>query len=253
MAPWNLKVHAAYVKVQNIRWKVQGHVSQRGQKESRMPDKTSLREAQGVLHKMRDTAPKDREEYLEDMADIYKLKGLHNRTAIIRNILRVEELRRTYGHIRFSIKTEDRGEITQIQYPTHQGWQVTTDPGDLEQRINIQQNKHFAQANSTPVTRHFYNKTDTHQELFNQFWNSQTPDTEMGLKTWFNRTNMEEISCKITPHDFQQGIRKWKESTSTSPSGRHWGTTMPSASLTWERNMVTGRECSCGYTAQSQT
>lgn len=46
----------------------------------------------------------------------------------------------------------------------------------------------------------------------------------MGLKKYFLRSQYTlEISPTITQEDFGQGIRKWKESTTTSPSGRHLG------------------------------
>lgn len=172
---------------------------------------------------MRKNSPKDREDYLEEAADIYELKGQHNRTAIIRGILRVEELRRTYGHIRYSINQRDGGEITQVQYPTHNGWKLTTDPKDMETRINKQQSKHFSKANSTPVAQYFQHHPEGTTELFQNFSQSKILDTTKGLKEWFNRTTSEEISISITPRDFQQGIKKWRERTSTSPSGRHLG------------------------------
>jgi hypothetical protein len=34
---------------------------------------------------------------------------------------------------------------------------------------------------------------------------------------------LQEISATISDDDFQQTVKKWKESTSTSPSGRHLG------------------------------
>lgn len=189
----------------------------------RQQAKISFLKAPETLHNLREHAPKHREEYLEDMADIYELKGQVNRVAIVWSIVWVEELRRTYGHIRYSINKVDMGDITQIQYPTHQGWKITTDTRDLEERISTQQGQHFAQANSTPVAKYFKNKSQVQHQRFDLFQASEVPDTTMGLKAWFDRTDPKEISYKIMPSEFQSGIKKWKEHMSTSLLGSHLG------------------------------
>ena len=43
------------------------------------------------------------------------------------------------------------------------------------------------------------------------------------LKEYNRPKHLQEILAIISDDDFQQTVKKWKESTSTSPSGRHLG------------------------------
>lgn len=84
--------------------------------------------------------------------------------------------------------------------------------------------KHFSQATSTPLP---LEGSIVHFPRTIHPWGlmkTPVPDTTNGLKKYFLRElNTPEISTAITPEDFQPGINKWKEKTSTSLLGRHLG------------------------------
>ena len=172
---------------------------------------------------MQKQAVQHRDQYLHDQADMYELLGQKNRAKILQNIRKVEELRREYGHIKFALKNNFRQTITQVTYPNNNTWEYTNTPQELETKINEQQNRHFHQSADTPIAQ----TTDTHPRLekllFANFQQSDIPDTSTKLKTFFATRNKENINTVISQEEFYQGIKKWKEKTSTSPSGRHLG------------------------------
>jgi hypothetical protein len=96
--------------------------------------------------------------------------------------------------------------------------------------------KRFGQANGTPFTNAelkewlgYYGKTETGQaiiqgELQPVLENAQFPETQVVLDLLqpFNPP-AEPVSAHVTNADFKNFFKKWKEATSTSPSGKHLG------------------------------
>lgn len=177
----------------------------------------AIRALQGIRH----DAYTHRQTYLEEAADIQELKGDTDRVNILRNIGTVEELRPTYGHIGYATKDASQvNGLTRVSYPTKTGWKITTDPKELESKVFTQLTTHFGQASSTPLAEH----GDIYTILEGSTMKTDDlPDTERGLKKWFTTANKQRIATLITDQEFSQGIKRWKERTSTSPSGRHLG------------------------------
>lgn len=130
------------------------------------------------LRNLRQKAPENREDYLENQADMAELKGQISRTNCIRGIIRAEDIRRMFGHIHFSPKEQMGGDLTQVQYPTNQKWKKTSSPEELEQRIIEQQGQHSAQANETPVAKATQGNMDLTAMLYHNIMTNSIPDTK---------------------------------------------------------------------------
>ena len=88
-APWNPKIHTAYMKVRKLTTKANKRSQDPHQYErTHLLDK-KYKQALQELRSMRKRkqAVQNRENFLEDKADIMELKGQSNRAAIIRNII----------------------------------------------------------------------------------------------------------------------------------------------------------------------
>ena len=230
-APWSPTIKAAYDKVQEISRELKRLLPNPG-KHLRPATKQSAQFgalwhqrtiAILELRAVRANAYQLRQSFLEEEADLQEIKGNTARHIILRNIQKVEALRRTYGHIRYATKAACSQRITRVQYPTHTGWETTKDSAELEKKILQQYRQHFRQASSTPLAKHqkiFSIPRDTHPKDLETL---HLPDTERGFKQWFSPNNTPQIKTLLTPHDFRQSVQNWKERTSTSPSGRHLG------------------------------
>ena len=91
---------------------------------------------------------------------------------------------------------------------------------------------HFGQAEGTPFTRSplsddFDWEASTVQAeallCGNYSHMSDTPNCDDLLRECVTCTTSEEIPAEISMDEFKGKIRCWKESTTTSPSGRHLG------------------------------
>ena len=229
-APWSPKLKEAYTEVRRINRAIRSLIPARvthlqSRYKSGKQELESLckerHQAIRALQQIRMDAYNHRQTYLEEAADIQELKGNTDRVQILRNIRTVEELRRTYGHIRYATKEANQiNGLTRVSYPTKTGWKTTTDTTDLENRVLSQLTTHFGQASNTPLAEN----GDIYKILDGSDINTHgLPDTERGLKKWFNNTQTPQIATLITDQEFRQGIKRWKERTSTSPSGRHLG------------------------------
>jgi hypothetical protein len=111
-------------------------------------------------------------------------------------------------------------------------WQTVTDPVALEYHLLLRNRLHFGQAQGTPfMTNRLCSDLD---------WATSTPQAEEVLAGTYTTTvgipqctallqackataDLDTILAELTIEDFQGKIKAWKETTSTSPSGRHLG------------------------------
>jgi hypothetical protein len=104
----------------------------------------------------------------------------------------------------------------------------------LLQRYLLERNKnHFGQAHGTPFTLPPLNKLDwtaSSQQAESLLAGNIPHDIQVDnqyvqqiLQHIAERKQLPEIDIYITPEEVAKGFRRWKESTSTSPSGCHLG------------------------------
>ena len=130
--------------------------------------------------------------------------------------------------------------LTSVIVPTNNGEgvnkeEVITNPYEVENHIINRNIEHFGQAQGTPFTSDKITKmlgyTGVSQQANNiiqganieELIQNMGPGEQKILRQLNNGKNTPTISITITQKEFMTGFRKWRESTSTSPSGRHLG------------------------------
>ena len=193
----------------------------------------------------------------KEMAEAFELRGDKNAASAIRTIRATEHKRRTFDMFRNIRKGQqtnhsiDRIRIpkswpsphlitpqTVLQDPktidplNSTEWIEITTPKDVEHYLMIRNRRHFGQAEGTPFTApKFKTRFD---------WKASSQEAELVLDGQYDTQEIEDIASlfldncrRISPGDdlppyltmtqFKGKIKAWKESTTTSPSGRHLG------------------------------
>ena len=129
---------------------------------------------------------------------------------------------------------EDPKAVDQAAPRDNSKWKEVNCPKEIEFLLRLRNQRHFGQAETdgTPFT------TEDMKHKFN--WSASTDEAELVLKGEFeseeiteiarlmldNLTRVTEVEDKVrfvTKKDFTGKFKAWRESTSTSPSGRHLG------------------------------
>ena len=139
--------------------------------------------------------------------------------------MRIEDLRLSHSHIRYYTKPIKKSSLQYVLIPTAEGWKQTKTREEMETYVHLQKVSHFSQASGTPLCQdpgHIFRIPM--QENTHYLQSDSIPNTTDDIKQFFIRhKNVAEISTEIKPEEFRTGIKKWKEKTTTSPSGRHLG------------------------------
>ena len=112
-------------------------------------------------------------------------------------------------------------------------WRTVTDPQDIEHYLMLRNCQHFGQAHGTPFTiPPLSNEIDwtattrASEEVLSGTYTNTTQLTELCkqlLHQCHSHTDLNSVKPYLSEDDFTGKIQKWKELTSTSPSGRHLG------------------------------
>lgn len=147
-----------------------------------------------------------------------------------------EASRRRFGRIRRAMGKLKKG-LTQITVtdPTTGGKIILTTKEDIDKALLRRNEKHLQEPNETP----FGTKGNLHSMVEPGGDATQIKEMLTGVaalpegvevhpvtQRWINelrRRNYDELDISISPEDFQYGMQGVKESTASSPSGRHVG------------------------------
>jgi hypothetical protein len=112
-------------------------------------------------------------------------------------------------------------------------WEPIHDHEKIQEFIQKRNIIHFGQAHGTPFTTHPLNKLDWNAESIEakEVLNGTIPISMLSNNTHANkilkyiatREQLPEIETFMSPEQISQGFKKWREETSTSPSGCHLG------------------------------
>ena len=112
-------------------------------------------------------------------------------------------------------------------------WREIKCPTEIELMLKLRNQKRFGQAEGTtftkePLQSHFNWSASTHQAelvLHSNYTNCDIDHISQDLLASFTRvTDLDNLPAKVTKEETcQEKFRKWRESTSTSPSRRHLG------------------------------
>jgi hypothetical protein len=148
--------------------------------------------------------------------------------------------KRCHTNIRIAMGNAPKGGLSSIDVPIMDEernivkWHTVRDPNTIENLI-IQRNiQHFGQARDTPLVQSRlgdklqYNGTNQvcrnliKGELPEDVHELDKPYQEI-IKKLADGNNLLPMDNNITFDEFMKALNKWKEQTSTSPSGRHLG------------------------------
>jgi len=194
-----------------------------------------LRKAQKDLRAAKREADKLRQQHLEALLNKAIIEKQHKRTKALEYLIRAERNRLCYARFRQHTKPKASGGLAYITVPDDSGiHKPLLDRNELESTLLEYSRTHFAQAEGSPFTVEPLNWLLQYDGL--------TPyGDHITQGKPFNLHDFNEPTCAIlknlqrkvqadpSPAPFLDhttllnGIKKWPERTTTSPSGRHLG------------------------------
>jgi hypothetical protein len=201
-----------------------------------------LRVVQAELKQIRKNGSSLHSDMLQERAAAEALAGNNNEANILRRLERAEATKACFALLRKYLKSRSIGGLHKVQVPDgfdqndNETFKDISEPAGMYQLILDRNFKHFGQANGTPFTTApikeglgQYGETETGQAIMNgelrpTLDNTKFPETQVVLDLLqpFDPP-AAPISALVTSRDFKVFFTKWKEMTSTSPSGKHLG------------------------------
>jgi hypothetical protein len=209
--------------------------------------KKKLREAQRELRELEKKANELREEHLRELierAEENEADATFQKR--LKEIKKAHERQSQFKKIRSIIKPTTKGGLSYIlvpkdfkadQYPYEPNesteWEPVHDHEILQEFIQKRNIIHFGQAHGSPFTQPPMNRLDWQADSFEakEILNGSVPISVLSHNEYANkilhyiaqREQLPEIDTYITPDQMSLGFKKWREDTSTSPSGCHLG------------------------------
>jgi hypothetical protein len=216
--------------------------------------KTELKQAQRDRDIIRRDSRSYRDRYLERQAEAAAIHGNREKADIMKSLLQQEKAQSTWRKISAlnplqrskgmtSVKvpaswpTTDAGFDGPIENPKScSDWKSVDTPKEMLYYLSKRNQLHFGQAQGTPFT------VEPLSVMFN--WSANTATAEQVLQGEFSSDELTELQdlllqhCQreftpdptatdsiptITTAEWKRRISRWKESTTTSPSGMHLG------------------------------
>ena len=203
--------------------------------------KISLSHAQRELRTVLTTATEERKKFLQAQQRAAVIASDPKEALKWRNIQKAEDIKAMYRKLRFVCKNSDqRSGLSSLEVPLDPTddpkkctvWRTVDTPEEITEYLLARNQLHFGQAAGTPFTVPPLNVLVD--------FSASTKTSELILKGNYDNTELADITrlllthlkCKvpldllpqsITEADMQKKFSLWKESTSTSPSGRHLG------------------------------
>ncbi len=203
--------------------------------------KPMFRLAKKFLRQCRKRAWELRTMYYATNTELAALQDEKRKEKALRKIREKEERERTFLLLKIHSIDESDG-VTQVQVPTNPldnpreastvDWTTVDEPKQLVETIHEWNSDHFSQAKNTPfmtaplaemcgydgLTLFADKVLDGSADL-----SSFPPHQKDILHEMRQQTEEPMPFVDLTDEDLLQGIKKWPEKTSTSPSGRHLG------------------------------
>lgn len=190
----------------------------------------------------------------ETMIEQANLTGKKDKEKVIRNIAKQEARRHTWQTLRYVRMQQgltqrlDRIEIPSTWPPPFTNitstttledpklcteWITVTEADEVEYYLLLRNRSHFGQADGTPFTRAPFSDSISWSATTSysddilagtaQAHLDDVPQCSALLQACKAASELDVLPSTITENEFRGKIISWKESTSTSPSGRHLG------------------------------
>ena len=202
-----------------------------------------VKQAHDELKYARQHAEALRNEHLERRAALYQSLQEVGKAKIVERLQKAEELHRTNTKLSLIRNPRDTVGLSHNQVPTDPNqdpktcspdpthWRRERVPEEIERLLLTRNNLHFGQAHGTPLTVpaitadiRFDGSGHAADLILDGTYEPTNIDTAThAFIQHMQRKTTKEISERITREEFLSKLRKWKESTSTSPSGIHLG------------------------------
>ena len=152
----------------------------------------------------------------------------------LKAILRTERIREIYRKIKRKVQHQSVRDYSIQVKVDEESYEEIKDIPKIAHHISQYNQKHFNQAIHTPLATYKYeeNPIINHQYINDCARNQYNFDKHQGnliqsliqkFLTRIREPTVESIDTEINFDDFKQKVKKWKERTSTSPSGLHLG------------------------------
>jgi hypothetical protein len=197
-----------------------------------------LKEAKKQLRKVIQSADEIRVKHLDERNAAYALANFMTTEKAAKRTHAAERQRAMYLRIQRVLGKGHKGSINKILVPDEtreEGWRPLFDQEEILQRLIEPNQEHSGQAEGTPLTT-----GEVHDILG---WDSLTEEAaailapgtfdveslanddanQAILRKLGEQKTIPELPTTITAEELIEAIKKWKERTSASPSGRHLG------------------------------
>jgi hypothetical protein len=208
---------------------------------------TNLRKAQKELREIEKQADALREQHLRNLLTKSELEGdepsIQRR---LRIIIRAQKQKNYFQRLQTIFKPKNNGGLSYVLVPKDfrvdnypydpdkiTEWEAIHDHGAVQELIQKRNIYHFGQAHGTPFTVPPLDRLKWQADTIEARdiltgsiptdLMAENPHLEKVLKYMAERENLPDIDTYITPEQVSRGYKKWRETTSTSPSGCHLG------------------------------
>jgi ribonuclease HI len=191
--------------------------------------RSHMRQASKELQEARQNAIALRETFLEERIEFYKAEGSKTKANEVANLLRHERLRSLYQQINKYHGQPKEG----LKYILAPDQSTVIDNVDGMEDVLIQRNiEHYQQANCTPFAReplisHFgpHGTNENAEALYQGTIGELPPVNEytMLVLEQLASDRLPTFDYTISKEEILHVFRHWRESTSTSASGKHLG------------------------------
>lgn len=201
--------------------------------------KVELRRAQQLLKSVKKRAQDLRIEFLLQSLDEATAESEASREKALRNILRSQEKLQSFTRIWHIFKPMNQSGLSRLLIPandsnSHSEWETITHPERIQELLRQRNIQHFGMAQGTPFTRTPLTCLTWEADSYEaeQLISGELPEALLDLDNRHleklirhirDMPQLPEIECQLTPEEVSHGFRKWREATSTSPSGCHLG------------------------------
>jgi hypothetical protein len=198
-------------------------------------NKTTLKNAWKGLKAAQEISREIRKQHLQERAEWYATQNNTEGRIAVQIIQRAERQKRTFGKIRRHLKPRKNGTIDRILVPNNGTWQEINDANEIYHRLEEQSIKEMSSADGTPFTIPPlssiippWSPSPVNDAILNGTYSPPTQCTTeiRDLFTALIRkddTEPQTLPTNLTTEQWESSVRVRKESTASSPSGRHIG------------------------------
>ena len=186
------------------------------------------------------TASKAWKEHLVTLSELYAEENLSTEAKRLKQIIKAEETKQLFRKLKYLRSKSSKSGLTRIMIPTNPdddpkmctSWKTINDPQEMESLLLARNQSHFGQAKGTPFAVDplksdvdFATESVSSSLILQGNYSTSKLDDIIALLI-SKLKSIEYLQCstlQLTSADFTNKLKAWKESTSTSPSGRHLG------------------------------